>query len=340
MKKILIIITVFSNIYVFGQVKKTTKKPAVADKTIVADLGKEPIILAEGTKPSVLEIPKVDVNSLEVKASNSTINSVRVGSLTEENEILPIGIELAFNKTTSLVFPTTIRSVDLGSKSIIADKALNIENVLNVKASMVGFNETNFSVITDDGKFYSFICNYNEYPKSLAYSLVNYVNNANPKKEVDIKFNQNKGDNISDVIHACDGIMKKRESNILSVEKYDIEFKIVGLYIKNNTYYIKYIIKNYSNINYDIDFNKFYILDERVLKLASSQEYEIVPIYRSEKNKDKILSNSIITNIYAFDKFTIPNNKVVKMMLNEKNGGRHLELLINYHLIETAKIFK
>lgn len=281
---------------------------------------------------------KVDESSLEVKVSNSTVNTVKYGILSEESEILPIGIELAYNKTTSLVFPTTIRSVDLGSKSIIADKAINIENVLNVKASLIGFNETNFSVITDDGKFYSFICNYNEYPKSLAYSLVNYQNSLNQKKGIDIKFNENKGDNISDVINNCDQLYKKRENKILEVERNEIEYKVTGLYIKDNTYYIKVKISNFSNINYDIDFNKFYILDERILKATSSQEYELAPVYKSDKNKEMILANSQIVNIFAFDKFTIPNNKVVKMMLNEKGGGRHLDLLINYHLIETAKL--
>jgi hypothetical protein len=112
--------------------------------------------------------------ALEQNVSNSKPQTLKVKQLTEENEILPISIELAFNKTTSLVFPNAIRSVDLGSKSIMADKAINIENVLNVKASLIGFNETNFSVITNDGRFYSFICNYNEYPKSLAYNLINY----------------------------------------------------------------------------------------------------------------------------------------------------------------------
>ena len=53
-------------------------------------------------------------------------------------------VELPFNKTVSVIFPSPIRSVDLGSRDIIADKAADVENVLKVKATQIGFNETNF----------------------------------------------------------------------------------------------------------------------------------------------------------------------------------------------------
>jgi conjugative transposon TraN protein len=266
--------------------------------------------------------------ALEQNVSNSKPQTLKVKQLTEENEILPISIELAFNKTTSLVFPNAIRSVDLGSKSIMADKAINIENVLNVKASLIGFNETNFSVITNDGRFYSFICNYNEYPKSLAYNLINYEYSFSQPKKIDIKFNENNGDNMSDVAENTEVVRKKREYKITGIEANDIVFRVTGLFIKNNTYYIKVKIQNYSNINYDIDFNKFYIQDEKTLKQTTSQEYELEPIFKSPKNKETILANSAVENVFAFDKFTLAQGKILKIMLNEKGGGRSLGVVV------------
>jgi conjugative transposon TraN protein len=276
----------------------------------------------------------------EINVSNSKPQTLKVKQLTEENEILPIAIELAFNKTTSLVFPNAIRSVDLGSKSIMADKAINIENVLNVKASLIGFNETNFSVITNDGRFYSFICNYNEYPKSLAYNLINYEYSFNQPKKIDIKFNENNGDNMSDAAENTELVRKKREYKITGIEGHDIVFRVTGLFIKNNTYYIKVKIQNYSNINYDIDFNKFYIQDEKTLKQTTSQEYELVPIFKSEKNKETILANSAIENVFAFDKFTLFQNKVLKVMLNEKGGGRSLAVVLGGKVLSGVRILK
>src|SRR5919199_120221 len=89
----------------------------------------------------------------------------------DRNVIRSYYVDLAFNKTTCIIFKSPIRSVDLGSKDIIADKASAVDNVLRVKASTIGFNETNFSVMTADGQFYSFVVNYNEFPTMLALDL-------------------------------------------------------------------------------------------------------------------------------------------------------------------------
>ena len=58
---------------------------------------------------------------------------------------------------THILFPTEVRYVDLGSNNIIAGKADGVENVVRVKAAVKEFpGETNFSVITGDGSFFSF----------------------------------------------------------------------------------------------------------------------------------------------------------------------------------------
>ena len=72
-------------------------------------------------------------------------------------KIDPYPIEVTYSKTSHLLFPSAIRYVDLGSDYLIASKAEDAENVLRVKASVRNFDEeTNFSVITEDGHFYNF----------------------------------------------------------------------------------------------------------------------------------------------------------------------------------------
>lgn len=66
-------------------------------------------------------------------------------------------IEVTYDKTSHIIFPSSIRYVDLGSNYIVAGKAAEAENVLRVKAAVEEFaEETNFSVITEDGHFYGF----------------------------------------------------------------------------------------------------------------------------------------------------------------------------------------
>ena len=70
---------------------------------------------------------------------------------------MPYGLDVTFDKTVHLIFPSAVRNVDLGSQNIIAGKAEDAENVLRVKASIKDFEtETNMSVICEDGSFYAF----------------------------------------------------------------------------------------------------------------------------------------------------------------------------------------
>lgn len=71
--------------------------------------------------------------------------------------IPPHGLEIAYDKTVHVIFPSPIKYVDLGSTNLIAGKADGAENVIRVKAARKHFrNETNMSVITEDGNFYTF----------------------------------------------------------------------------------------------------------------------------------------------------------------------------------------
>ena len=70
--------------------------------------------------------------------------------------IPPHGLEITYDKTVHVIFPSPIKYVDLGSTNLIAGKADGAENVIRVKAARKHFrNETNMSVITEDGNFYT-----------------------------------------------------------------------------------------------------------------------------------------------------------------------------------------
>jgi len=71
----------------------------------------------------------------------------------QANLIEPFHLDITFLKTTHLIFPYAIKSVDRGSPDILAQKAKGVENVLLVKAGRENFKESNLSVITADGNF-------------------------------------------------------------------------------------------------------------------------------------------------------------------------------------------
>ena len=78
------------------------------------------------------------------------------------------GLEITYDKTVHVIFPASVKYVDLGSTNLIAGKADGAENVIRVKATTRNFREeTNMSVITEDGNFYTFNVKYADEPLSM-----------------------------------------------------------------------------------------------------------------------------------------------------------------------------
>ena len=93
-------------------------------------------------------------------------------SITVSQSLTPYLLEVSFYKTVHIVFPAAVKYVDLGSTDIIAGKADGVENVIRVKAAIERFvTETNFSVITSDGSFYSFNVVYSDEPSVLNINI-------------------------------------------------------------------------------------------------------------------------------------------------------------------------
>ena len=100
--------------------------------------------------------------------------------LTFSRMIPPYALEVTFTKTVHIIFPAAIRYVDLGSIDVMAAKADGAENVLRVKAATQGFRrETNLSVITEDGSYYTFNVKYADEPIKLSVEMADFLHGWN-----------------------------------------------------------------------------------------------------------------------------------------------------------------
>ena len=99
--------------------------------------------------------------------------------LTFERMIPPHGLEVTYGKTVHILFPAEVRYVDLGSPNLIAGKADGAENVIRVKSTVKGFQgETNMSVITEDGCFYTFNVRYADEPLLLNVEMTDIIHDG------------------------------------------------------------------------------------------------------------------------------------------------------------------
>lgn len=247
--------------------------------------------------------------------------------------IEPYHLSITFYKTTNLIFPYSIKSVDRGSRDVLVQRAKGIENILLVKAGRENFTETNLSVITSDGKLYSFILNYSNNPSWLNIS---FAKDTTLEERVPLFQSEN---NEAQMQLTTEQIAaEKRMLHGIKHYKYRIKFQLNGIYIKGDVVFYKLEIKNHSNIHYDIDMLRFFIRDEKKSKRTASQEIEMQPLYvYGDTSVIKGGSKNIL--VFALPKFTIPDKKYLSIQLMEKGGGRHLQLRIHNRTIVKAKPF-
>jgi conjugative transposon TraN protein len=215
---------------------------------------------------------------------------------------------ISTEKTTSLIFPFAIKHVDRGSQSILAQQVKDVPTILLVKAASNGFNETNLSVITDDGSLYSFVVCFDLKPATWVHHLP-----VNKKATTAMYAN-----GILDNRQIVKGVKDKKRQSIVEV---------IGIYIKSDVLFYQVSIQNKSSIDYTIDFIRFFIRDKKKGKRTAIQEIELKPIY-TVGNLNKVAAETSSTVVFALDKFTIPDAKKLMLQINEKNGGRHFSIRI------------
>lgn len=240
-------------------------------------------------------------------------------------------LEVAYNKTSSIVFPAVIKSVDRGSRDLLAQKAKGVENVLQLKAARENFQETNLTVITADGNIHQFTVNYAAEPGT----LVTQLSGSREDSDKLIFKTAYTEDELHDL---CASIGKDKLKWLAKNDRFGkMRLTLNDIYIHNDVIFYHLAILNRSNISYDVELLRFYIKDKGKIKRTASQETAIVPIYVFG-NKDKIQGQSEEAVVFALEKFTIPDSKRLTIECFEKNGGRHLSLKVKNSQIVRARL--
>jgi conjugative transposon TraN protein len=245
-----------------------------------------------------------------------------------------IHLMVTTNKTSNLIFPFPIKSVDIGSVDLLAQKANGIENVLQLKASKANFDETNLSVITSDGKFYSFLVDYSTNPSSLNLKFKDTLNNPisfSSSHYMDLKSNDKKIE-----LDARKILEQNRFLFGVKDKSHGMRLVLSCIYIDNDVLYFKFDLGNKTNINYDFESLNFYIKDRNQSKRTAVQEIQQPPLF-VYNDPGFVNGKTNLSFVVALQKFTIPDKKMLVVQLMEKNGGRNLSLKINNREMVKAK---
>jgi conjugative transposon TraN protein len=273
-----------------------------------------------------------NLNNIYIKIILGVCFTLLAMESNSQQTVKPRKVEVTYNKTSSIVFPAIIKSVDRGSRDILAQKAKGVDNVLQLKAGKQNFAETNLTVITGDGILHQFTLNYSDKPASLSVDLSgDSLQNAVPLI-FQTEMTETEMENYSTGI-----VQTKRTVRSISENKYKISIALLSIYIKDDVMFYRFKIRNRSNIHYTIDFLKFYIRDQTKIKRTASQEVVVKPIYVFGNDKE-VKGKSEADVVYALEKFTIPESKHLDVEMFEHNGGRHFYLIIKNKTIVNARL--
>lgn len=265
--------------------------------------------------------------------------------LTFERMIPPHGLEVTYGKTVHILFPAEVRYVDLGSPNLIAGKADGAENVIRVKSTVKGFQgETNMSVITEDGCFYTFNVRYADEPLLLNVEMTDIIhdgesaNRPNNAQEVYLNELGSESPMLVRLIMKSIYRQDRRTVKHIGCKRFGVQYLLKGIYTHGGLIYFHTEIKNQSHIPFDVDYITWKIVDKKVAKRTAVQEQVVLPL-RAQNYVTCVPGGKSERTVFAMSKFTIPNGKQLVVELCEKNGGRHQSFTIeNEDLVRAREI--
>ena len=255
-------------------------------------------------------------------------------------EIRPQRIEAGFTKTVHILFPSPVTYIDIGSMDIIAGKADGAENVVRVKAAVRNFTaETNLTVITEDGGFFTFDVHYAENPAVSTVNLTvqepqtegvqkpdvagDYQPTA-PASEGRVLLREVGREKPATVKRMLSDIYRQNRTDVKGIrtKKYGIEVEVLGIYVFNDVIYIHSCISNDTNISFEVDARHFIVADRKLTK-RTAQQQSTLEILRVCNDPAVVRGHQRQRTVFALPKLTISDDKVLLLEIVEKNGARH-----------------
>jgi conjugative transposon TraN protein len=226
------------------------------------------------------------------------------------------------NKVIHLISKEKITYLQVGNPDLIlAEIIAQHSNLVRVKATGEFEKESSLSIVSD-GKMYSIRLNYGKVQKN-SFHLKDlkgvpadlYVGGL--LREEDLKF--------------CTRMIldkKSKGTNVRKCKSDGIHFSVRNIYLKNSALFFELEIRNKTDMDYDVEGFHWWITDKKRLKATNTQEYQIHPVYQYY-GIQSVPAQSKIREVFVLPKFTITNQRILRIELREKalgNTGRKLSL--------------
>lgn len=262
--------------------------------------------------------------------------------------LTPRTIEVGFTKTVHILFPAPVTYIDIGSMAIIAGKADGAENVVRVKAAVRDFaEETNLTVITEDGGFYTFDARYAENPSTSTIEIaatespVAQPASASEPARADeghVLLREVGRERPATIKRVLSDIYRQNRADVKGIHtrKYGVEVEVRGIYVHNDVIYLHVQIANNTNISFEVDYRRFVVADRKAAKRTAQQQRIIEPL-RVCNDPSIVRGHQRQRIVFALPKLTLEEDKILLLEITEKDGARHQYLEISSKELLGAK---
>lgn len=259
--------------------------------------------------------------------AHQTFAQVQAQEAGANKEDLPV-IFVNKDVSTHFVSPERIDYVDISIADIAGD--LPLSNTLRVKPTKEG--ASGVLTITSERFMVQYLLMYTE-DLSKVYSRYNI-----PYSDVKSYLNSESDMTQSQLHEYCyNMLLSKNNFFNVSSSKYGMRIRLNNIYSIDKYFFLDLSLFNQTNIQYDIENIRFMVEDKKKTKATTFQSIEISPILVSQQDKS---FKKKYRNVFVFEKFTFPEEKVFVIELSEKQlSGRVVRLEVEYSDILNADQF-
>lgn len=230
-------------------------------------------------------------------------------------------LKVNHSQTIAISFPYGIRSVDLGSRQLLAKKAAGAENVLLVKAATDSIAPTSLIVLTSDGTILSFqvSCQSGQIPTNLVI-LPDSVGKARPHALLS-------GANQAEIQNQVDRAQQLRQNLNRHTSNQGVSATLEGIYVIGQRTLVRLSIENRSKSDYRLSAIRFFSCDKTRAKRTSSQQVEL-PVIFQQPSSVHLLTGQQQTVVVVLPQQSFEGRKYLSVQIFETQSHRNLRINI------------
>ncbi|THV56811.1 DUF4138 domain-containing protein [Flagellimonas alvinocaridis] len=240
-------------------------------------------------------------------------------------------------KNVALFFPEPIRQGITGSDNFVFTYNREKEQYFGLLQAKPG-KESNLLVVNRNGSIFSYIVRYKKQLSKLNYfiPLSSSIGNEKPIVTDSVLV-----DSSEEIVNNrtyyyqkfCSYLLGRKQRIALKRErKSRIILNVKRIVFDKEELYFVIQIENNSSLDYDLNFLNLSIETRQKGKKKSLQRLYQEPFY-TYFLPSKIAENETVRFVYVMPKFSLSNDRRAILELNEKNGGRNIEMKISHRYI-------